>query len=238
MPSHITHILLAKDIYEQAKLNNIDYDYFITFSLGADLSKYSKVRKLSHKVKQEELIMNMVDYLQKNNLTTDKCLLATIYGHISHIVADKTIHPLIYKETKNCRNKTLKNHTLIESYYDNYILKEKLDITVNKFKLRSYLKGKASKVSKMLDYAYYQTYGYKHISKYYRLMLFLYHQLDLVYKFINLNLLKKFSKYEVFQKDNYFCLNNQEFISLYNQCISETIDYLKKLDIKLKSASN
>ena len=238
MPSHITHILLAKDIYEQGHLTNIDYNYFVTFSLGADLSKYSKVRKLSHKVKQAELILNMVNYLQEYNLTDDLCLRATIYGHISHMVADNIIHPLIYQETSRCQNKKLKNHTLLESHYDNYLLKEKLGLTVQEFKVKKYLQGDINKVSKMLDYAYYQTYGYKHISFYYRLMLFLYRKFDLIYVFLNIKFLRKISKYDCFIKDNGTSINNKEFMSLYNQCITETIGYFKKFQINKKSASN
>ena len=237
MPSHITHILLAKDIYEKGKFSNIDYDYFITFSLGADLTKYSKVRKLSHKVKQEELIINMFKYLEDNNLTTDEDLLGTIYGHISHMIADKTIHKLIYQESKSCPNKKLKNHLLLESHYDNYILKEKLGYEVNKFKLKKYLKVNLNKVSKMLDYAYYQTYGYKHISVYYRLMLFLYRRFDLIY-LIKLKFLKHISNYDIFIKDNYSCVNNQEFLKLFTECIDETIQIFKNFTINKKSASN
>lgn len=237
MPSHITHILLADDIYKRITPKNISYDYFITFSLGADLTKYSKVRKLSHKVYQKELILNMFKYLEANNLTTDQDLLGTIYGHISHMIADKTIHELIYKESRACPNKQLKNHLLLESHYDSYILKEKLGLIVNKFKLKNYLKANLNKVSKMLDYAYYQTYGYKHISLYYRLMLFLYRRFDLIY-LINLKLLKHLSNYNTFIKDNYSCINNQEFMKLFNQCINETIQTFKNFTINLKSASN
>jgi len=237
MPSHITHILLADEIYKKMTLPKFSYDYFITFSLGADLTKYSKVRKLSHKINQKELIMNMFKYLEDNNLTNDQDLLGTIYGHISHMIADKIIHELIYQESKSCLNKKLKNHLFLESHYDNYLLKEKLGFEVNKFKLKKHLKANLNKVSKMLDYAYYQTYGYKHISLYYRLMLFVYRRLDLMY-FINIRFLKYISHYNTFLKDNYSCINNQEFLKLFNQCIDKTIQTFKNFAINLKSASN
>jgi len=231
VPSHITHILLANEIYETGSCKQIDKDYFLTFSLGADLAKYSKVRKLSHKVKQKELILNMVSYVKDHNLTDDGVLIATIYGHMCHMVADNLIHPLIYQETKDCKNHRLKNHMLIESHYDNYLLQEKIGLEVQNFKLKKYLCGRVNRVSKMIDYAYYQTYGYKHISRYYRLMLFLYRRIDLIYKVFHINLLKKMSKYNIFVKDNFTCIDHEQFMTLYNQCLRESLRYFNKLNL-------
>lgn len=231
MPSHITHILLADELYKTGKLNNLNRKYFLTFSLGADLTKYSKVRKLSHKINQKDLILNMISYIKKHNLNQDEILLATIYGHICHIVTDNIIHPLIYEESKHCENKSLRNHTLLESHYDNYLLQEKFNIPVWEFNLTKYLSVDIKQVGKMLDYAYYQTYGYKHISRYYQLNLFLYRQLDLIYKIFNINFLKRISKYHYFLQDNSRNIDDKQFLTLYNKCLKETLKYFNKLNL-------
>ncbi len=229
MPSHLSHLLIAKKIYHNCELNNIDYNYFLTFSLGADLTKYSKVRKLSHKVKLKELILKMFEYIEKNNLTNDKYYLATIYGHISHIVADKIIHELIYRETRECQNKKIKNHMFLEAYYDAYLLKVWEDKKVNSFSVKEHLQGKVSKVSKMLDYAYYEVYGYKHISRYYKLMLFWYRSLDFLFKIFSLKFLKRIYRYQEFTRDNLFVINEEEYLTLVNKTIKTTINYFNYL---------
>jgi len=238
MPSHITHIIIARKIFDNKKDIEIDEDYFVTFSLGADLSKFSKVRKLSHKIKQRELIENMCNYLIENKLMDDKYLLSTIYGHISHMVSDNVIHPLIYKEVNRCMNKKLRNHTLIESYYDAFLLKKIFNLNVLEFDLKNILCGNVSRIAKMLDYAYYKTYGYKNISRYYRLMLFSYRNFSILYKFFGINNLIKISRYNIFLKDNISCINKEEFISLYKRTINESLIHIKNTELYLKSASN
>jgi len=83
----------------------------------------------------------------------------------------------------------------------------------------------------MLDYAYYKTYGYQHISKYYRLMLFLYRHYDWLYQILGIKFLKKFSGYQQFEKDNFNSLNSKEFMKLYNKSIKEVLISFKKIKL-------
>ena len=101
MPAYVRHTIMAREVYKKIDNKNVNLDYMVTFSLGGDLCKYAKCRKDSHKIKQDEFLYNMCDYLTKNNLTKDSECLGVLYGHVCHYIMDKTIHPLVYKERLN-----------------------------------------------------------------------------------------------------------------------------------------
>ena len=246
MPSYVSHTIMARDVYK--KINKeVSLEYMLTFSLGADLSKYSKCRYDTHHIKQDEFIYNMADYLVNNNLTNDKECLGVLYGHICHYVMDEVIHPLVRIVDKNCkRNK--KNHTLIEGYYDNYLSKKICNKEINKYDNKEILKAKINKkISKMLNYSYQKTYNTSNISKYYKLNIFLYKKIKYLYKLFSLKTLKKISGFNKFISDNknIDLQNNNRNINykdsrgnnthdnldqVYKKSIEEALSYINKIN--------
>ena len=168
MPNFISHTLMAHDIYQKLDHNNISLYYMLTYSLGGDLCKYSKCRYASHHKNQDKFIHNMIDYIKRNNLKDDKEVIGVLYGHISHYFMDSMFHPLI-REIDKTNRKNKHNHTLIEAYYDNYLVEERLNIDVNTYLKNNILKAKQTKkITKMIDYVYMETYHIKHVSRYYK----------------------------------------------------------------------
>ncbi len=238
MPAYISHTLMSKDVYNKLNNKEVNLDYMVTFSLGGDLCKYSKCRKDSHNIKQKEFIYNMADYLKENNLKEDPILLGVLYGHICHYVMDDMLHPLIRNIDKSCvKNKS--NHTLIEGYYDNYLLDKKLNTSVDKYDNRVLFKGRINKrVSNMINYAYKKTYDTKNVSLYYKFNLFLYKKIKYLYKIFKLDTLKKHSGYNEFRDNNrsidllnYGVINLD---SLYDESVNKALEYIEEIDKYLK----
>ena len=66
MPAYVSHTIMANEVYRKIDNHNVDKSYMITFSLGCDLSNHSKCRVDTHKIKQEEFILNIVKYIKEN----------------------------------------------------------------------------------------------------------------------------------------------------------------------------
>mgnify|MGYP003292612585 CR=1 FL=1 len=71
MPAYVSHVIMASDVYDKIDNKYINKDYMLTFSLGGDLARFSKCRRISHKIKQEEFIDNMWKYIKNNGLDND-----------------------------------------------------------------------------------------------------------------------------------------------------------------------
>jgi hypothetical protein len=233
MPAFKSHIIMAKDISQ--KLNNIDNTYLETYSLGGDLTKYSKCRKDSHKIYLDEFIYNMADYIKEHNLIGNKEIISVLYAHICHYMMDTTIHPLIRKITRLCPY-SKRDHARLEAYLDEYLLSQK------KYKIT--LTAKMTKeIKDMLNYVYDKTYHVKNISNYYKFNLFLYR----IYN--NLKLYKLINTKKIINNDidilntnktityNGYDNNktNDDFISLYKLSIDRTLKYIKEIDKYLKN---
>lgn len=202
MPAYVSHTIMAREVYKKIKNNKADLNYMLTFSLGGDLSKYSKCRRDSHRIKQDEFIYNIADYMIDNNLANDKECLGFLYGHICHYIMDSVIHPLIRKVDKNCKSRH-NNHTLIESYYDSYLSNTRCDRSIDKYDNKEILSAKINeKISKMINYVYKKTYDTKHLSMYYRFNISLYKKIKYLYKIFSIKTLKKYSGFDEFMKDN------------------------------------
>ena len=131
MPAYIGHTIMAREVYNKIDNSLVNRDFMITFSLGGDLSKYSKCRSDSHDKLLDEFIYNMCDYMKENHLEKDSECLGVLYGHICHFIMDTTIHPLIWYVDAKCK-KNKKNHTMIELYYDNYLSNKHYNKKINK----------------------------------------------------------------------------------------------------------
>lgn len=238
MPGYVSHTIMARDVYNELNNKNINLNYMLTFSLGGDLCKYSKCRKDSHRIKQDEFIYNMADYLKENNLVKDSECISVLYAHICHYVMDDIVHPLVRKVDKiTVRNK--KNHTLIEGYYDNYLSTTKCNLRVDKYDNNILFKGKMNKkISNMINYTYLKTYGVDNVSKYYKFNIWLYKKIKYLYKVFGINLLKKYSGFNKFMNDN----KNINLISnldeLYDESLNKTINYIKKVNKYLEGKNS
>lgn len=243
MPAYVSHTIMARDVYERISNKNVGLDYMITYSLGGDLCKYAKCRRDSHKIKKDEFIYNMCDYIKDNNMTRDSECLGVLYGHICHVIMDDILHPLIRKVDKTCiENKN--NHTLIEGYIDSYLVKYKYNKSIDKYDNKVLFNGRMNeKVSKMIDYVYDKTYNCKNVSKYYKFNIFLYKKIRYLYKIFSVSMLKRISGFNKFINDNkdidifnndsriYYkdylgYENNDSVIELYDESIEMAIIYI------------
>lgn len=243
MPAYVSHTIMAREVFEMINKKNVNLDYMITYSLGGDLCKYAKCRRDSHKIKRDEFIFNMCNYMIKNNLTNDGDCLGVLYGHICHYIMDDIMHPLIRKIDKCCVSNK-KNHSLIEGYIDSYLVKFKYNKNIDKYDNKLLFKGKMNKkITKMLDYVYFETYDTKNVSRYYRFNIFLYKKIRYIYKLFSINYLKRISGFNKFIKENnkVDILNschsvlyddylgyesNQSIIELYNESVELACIYI------------
>lgn len=237
MPSFISHTIMAYDVYNKLDKKNVNLEYMLTYSLGGDLSKYSKCRYDTHHRNQDQFIDNMIDYIKRNKLMDDKEIMGVLYGHISHYLMDSMLHPLIRKVDKACiKNK--RNHALIEEYYDNYLVEEKYNTDIKSYLKNNILGGKVSKkIAGMIDCVYIETYGIKRVSRYYKFNLLLYRILRRIYLLFNINFIKKVSGLVNFLENNkdVDLVNNNEsknsLDTLYDECVKKTISYICKIKI-------
>ena len=247
MPAYIGHTIMARDVYKKIDNKNVSRDYMITFSLGADLSKYSKCRRDTHNRLQNEFIYNMCDYMKENNLTKDPECLGVLYGHICHLMMDSTIHPLIWYVDEKC-TKNKRNHTMIEMYYDNYLSLKHYDLRLDHHKNKELFKGKINKkISKLLNETYIKTYNCKHISFYYKFNIWLYKKIKYLYLLVPFNILKKIVGINSFldrnkginliNEDNKIefrgydkKMSKKDLNYLYDLSIKRSIEYIKQVN--------
>ena len=237
---------MAQDVYCKLDNKDVDKDYMVTFSLGGDLARFSKCRRISHKEKTEEFIDNMWNYIKENDLINNKEYMGVLYGHICHYYMDKVCHPLIRKVDKLSVNVGVKSHTLIESYIDSYLINIKLDRDIDKYDMKSLFKGRVSRIYRMIDNVYYKTYGVKYVSFSYFITKFLYSKIRLLFLIIgkkNLKKIFKFDKYidknngidivnngkKIYYKDYLGNDCNDSFMELYNKSIKLSIDRINNL---------
>lgn len=224
MPGFISHTVMARDVCNRIKNDN-SLKYMMTFSLGGDLSKYSKCRYVSHHKDMDKFIYNMADYIRNNKLGDNKALVGVLYAHICHYMMDDTLHPLVRSASKkSVKNK--RNHALIELYYDRYLVNN-IDIYIRNRILSARFNND---ISKMIDYAYMKTYGVRGISRYYKFNLRLYRLLLFIYRLFGSKFIYKVlgvNKYLRVNKDIDLVNNINE---LYDDSISRSVEYIKRID--------
>ena len=193
----------------------------------------------------------MADYIKRNNLVNDKKMLAVLYGHICHYVMDDTIHPLVRKMTKTClRNK--KNHTLIEEYYDTYLVKARTNVSKKEYIKKKIVNVRVDReIAKMLNHVYMETYNTKNVANFYRINLFLYRRLRDIYRLVSTKLIDKITglsnfltvnkninlvndKHTLTYQNSLMEESNQSFLDLYDESVLLASAYIKKINKYLK----
>lgn len=246
MPSFVSHMVMAKDVFNKIDKDRVDIDYMITYSLGGDLCKGAKCRYDSHHKNMDKFISDMNKYIIDNNLTNDKEVMGVLYGHICHYVMDREIHPLVRKIDKICMGK--RKHYMIEEYYDNYLVYQTMKIKKKEYLSSNVFKGKVNKkISKLLNDVYRETYNTKNVANYYKFNLLLYRLLNRVYKIFNINLIEKVTGLRNFLNTNKYIdlLNsdndmkyrnylgnegNDSLIVLYFKSVNKACEYIKEID--------
>lgn len=195
MAGTLTHAYFALDTYNKLddtlKKRLKEYkENLKTYSQGPDIlffsinyKNFKKVKKIGnyvHKHNTRDFFMNMISYIKRNNLENNNDILTFLYGYIMHYALDTKVHPyVIYKA--GIFNKKKKNtykynskHSDIESYIDAYMINYHENIKPNKFKIHKFcFNNKISKdLSKVIDYSFEKTYGFKKLSNYFKQGLF------------------------------------------------------------------
>ena len=241
MPAYISHIVMAQDVYNKIDNKNVNLDYMLTFSLGGDLCRFSKCRRLSHKIKMEEFIDNIWDYIKENNLVNDSRYIGFLYGHICHYYMDIVCHPLIRMVDKISIRFRMKSHTLIESYIDSYLVKNKYDRDISKINTKKMFKGSVIKLAKMINYVYDKTYGIKYVAFSYFITKIMYSKIRWLFIIFGKKLLRKISSFNRYISSNkdLDVLNNNKNIyykdylgNKCNDCFMELYDKSIELSIK------
>ena len=135
MPGYLSHAIMGNELHKKClkdeKLfkNEVDLNGIKTYSLGIDLSHFTKGSDI-HSIKTQEFLLNLIKYIKENNLIENKDALAFLYGHIAHYYFDTNVHPFIYYIEKGCiKTGPLGTHSMVEGYLDAFmienILKEK-----------------------------------------------------------------------------------------------------------------
>lgn len=181
MPSYITHALMGRktyDVYSKIKGFKIEISKsaFKTFSLGVDLANgYKGVADIAHNKDTGLLIISMVDYIKRNNLSNNSNVLSILYGHIVHYFLDTNTHPYIYYIEKGMkRNGLISPHVFIEGSIDSFLTKDMLDCDIFDLDGRTFcLKGEISdnESKEMIDYLYLKLYNIKGMNISYKLVL-------------------------------------------------------------------
>jgi len=238
MPSFVSHMVMANDVYNRLNDKHIDLDDMITYSLGGDLCKYAKCRYDSHHKDMDKFIYEMANYIKDNSLMNDSHAMGVLYGHICHYVMDKTIHPLVRNVDKACL-KNKHNHTLIEIYYDNYLVNKRYHISKRKYLTKRILVGKKNdEVKRIIDQVYLNIYDIDNVSKYYHFNLFLYKVLRNIYILLGDKLTNQLFGVNGFIKRNkqinLIMINNDDLDSLYRLSVDMAYEYIKKINMYLK----
>lgn len=233
MPSFVSHIELAQDVCDRMNYDADLVRYVRTYSLGGDLCRFSKCRRLSHRNKKEEFIFNMVSYIKDNKLTNDKEIMGILYGHISHYIMDDTMHPLIRLIDKKCIKVKMKSHTLIEGMIDSYIVKYKYDMEIDNYLNRKMLVvGIGSDSYKMINMVYKKTYDINYVGISYILSKFIYNKIYFLFRIIGKKSIRKIVGYDKFISMNSDIIdeNMNNILSMYNKSIYFVIDEIKKVN--------
>ena len=247
MPGFVSHTVMAHDVYKYIDNKDVNLDTMMTYSLGGDLCKYAKCRYDSHHRDKDKFIYTMADYIKEHNLINDKEIMGVLYGHRCHFIMDSVVHPLV----RCACNKNKRNHTLIEVYYDSYLVNKVFNINkkeyLNKIKLCS---SKDNEINKMIDRVYKDIYDKNNVSKYYRFNLFLYRRLRNIYLLFSNNFINRIiglNKYlkvnndlcndrcSYSYKDYLGALDNANLDELYLISVEVAIEYIKNINKYLKS---
>ena len=219
MPSSIVHAYIGLDTLD--KLNNKPkniiekhIDNYKVYCQNMDALYFyhilllfnNKVQSLGHRIHHEktnEFFKILIDDNKKNK---DLELFTFISGLITHYQADSTIHPFINYLSRSKSKTEIKNkHFMIETYLDNYFIKERMHINPKKYNNTKFVFNyhKSNIVEDEITKVYSKLYNYPNMGKKYykglRDMKFVFNYIrydkygikKTIYKIIDLNPFKR-----------------------------------------------
>jgi len=158
MPSSMTHTYFGLDVFNKLNNNTKDtikniFEYFKTFCQGPDvfyfyhlfIGKKSKIvselGSLIHKKDSRKFFLNLVHYINDNNLKSNSSVMSFLYGYMCHYFLDTVCHPFIFYKTGKFKINdptTYKYNTLhadMEFFIDRYLIYNRENIDPSKYKI-------------------------------------------------------------------------------------------------------
>lgn len=191
MPASVTHAYFANDVYDilpkeikdklsisRLKMFGQSTDSFIFYKLFSFIGN-KKIRKMQHTFhteKTQDFFINLIGYIKKYNLSTDVDTCSFLCGFICHYVLDSTIHPYVFYKTgkfekdKPSTYKYNNLHLFMETYLDNYLIKEREKENPYTFSIAKFcfdLKPFSKALNDSIKYSFKKTYNLDFADKIY-----------------------------------------------------------------------
>ncbi len=193
MPATLTHAYFAMDIYDHLTIGlkkllmddkvrlrmfsqGMDPLYFYNLISLKDGKKVQQFGSYFHRNKSQDFFINLVNYIKYNRYYKNPQVMAFLYGMISHYILDSTIHPYIFYKTGQLKKEDpstyryRNHHDYMETFIDNYMIKQKENIHPYRFKFYQYcfqLEPFNDELNEVIDYAFEETFHIHHMSKFY-----------------------------------------------------------------------
>ena len=249
MPSTITHAYIGLDTLK--KLNdkpkeiiNNRIDNYKVYCQNMDVLYFyhilllfnNNVMDLGHRFHREKVFDSFNLLINDNKKNKDLELFTFISGLLTHYIADSTIHPYInYLSKSNNKTDRFNIHFIIETYLDNYFIREKMNVNPKKYNntkfALNYTRNKI--IEEEITRLYQKIFNYKDMGvKYYKALrdmkfVFNYIRYDpigfkkIIFQIIDLNPFKKLPRVRYlsynFDLDNdeyYLNLNHNEWFNI------------------------
>ena len=261
MPSTITHAYIGLDTLNKLNDNpkriikkridnykiycqNMDVLYFYHIFLLV----HNKISDLGHEFHHKNVFDSFNLLINDNKENKDLELFTFISGLITHYIADSSIHPYInYLSRANNKTAKFNDHFEIETYIDNYFIKNKEHVDQKKYdNSRLIFNYTESKIIKdELNKLYSELFNYQNMgSKYYRSlkeMKFVYRFVRydkygikrLIFRIIDLNPFKNIPRvkylsyhFDVDNDDHFLNLNHEKWFNIDDHNITSTKSFL------------
>lgn len=197
MPATVTHAFFILDVYNKIDKKNLkeaenyknnlkmfaqSTDSLMFYNI-LNLKKGKNIRKyqsITHYTKTNEFFTNLITHIKENKYYEDPQILSFLYGFISHFCLDSNIHPYIIYKTGYFNKKDKESikynglHHYIETFFDNYLIKEKLNMNPKNFDISNFCFTSikfSNNLKDTIDFTFKKTYGLNNMSKIYYISL-------------------------------------------------------------------
>lgn len=191
MPSFTTHHIFSDLVLDKLNSNiknkinkSLDiyhvfaqsHDYLFYYTFAPNASKIKSLGHYAHHNNTQKYLLNIINYIQENNLQNDSDVLSYLYASITHYVLDSTCHPFIFYKTgtynKNDRSSKKYNggHTMMEKTIDAIMYEKYYHKKYNHCHLNNFINKPifSNNLINTINYTYKQTYKKDNIATYYQ----------------------------------------------------------------------
>lgn len=190
MPATVTHAFFAKDVFEiipedinkymdieKCKMFGQSMDSLYFYNLFSVLpgKKVRSFQNYFHFNNSQEFFINVLRYMRDNEIRdVDAC--SFLLGAICHYALDSTVHPFIVYKTgwfdkkKPSTYKYNNIHTFMETFIDNDMIRRRFKVNPYEFDVSEFcfnIEPFSNGLNKTLDYAFYNTFKFRDMSKIY-----------------------------------------------------------------------